>query len=577
LNRANDLLGYLRILRRWIWLIVGISFLAAATSAAVSFQLPKQYESTTVALVNPKQGLLTSADAGIAVQLDQLVQTYVQLVNIEPVRQHLISDGVPRGSLQLQKELTAKREPNTTLIEITVRDRDPKVAYEVARDIIPSFNSSLDAIQTSVLGKATTSRLDSMVPAQIPPAAPTVPVSPNILLNTAAALVAGLLISTGLVILFERLDNTIHTEADVRTELALTPLGSIARTVQKQRGRAANGVMALTTMTHPMDSVSEAYKAIRTSLLFSSTDKPLRTLIVTSTAPGEGKTSTACNLAVVMAQAGNRVILVDADFRRPALSKIFRLPDNFGLGNLVLGDRSLDEILAATEVPNLKVMGTGPIPPNPSELLSSRSMAAILLRLAAAADFVIFDTPPVAAVTDATVLASKCDGVIIVVEEGRTQCPAVIRTRDTLVSVNARVVGVVLNKQRARDTSDGYYYYTPNASLVAPTSPGRQEPSKRPDVAHHRARATIATNGAISVPSSGVPSPSLRAYSPEASQLVPGVATEGAPARPFESADSPLENGLSAEPRPSTSSQPTMPMTPAPPADPAAESRLTGS
>ena len=505
MNQAADLLAYLRILRRWIWLIVGISILAAATSAAVSSQLPKQYESTTVALVNPKQGLLTSADAGVAVQLDQLVQTYAQLVNIEPVRQSLISDGVPRNSVQLQKALTVKREPNTTLIDITVRDRNPSVAFQVARNIIPAFNSSLDAIQTSALGKATTSRLDSMVPAQVPPTAPIGPVSPNILLNTAAALVAGLLISTGLVFLIERLDNRIHTEVDVRTELALTPLGSIARTVPKQPGHAPRGVMALTTMTHPMDSVSEAYKAIRTSLLFSSTDRPVRTLIVTSTAPGEGKTSTACNLAVVMAQAGNRVILVDADFRRPTLSKIFRLPDNVGLGNLVLGDRSLDEALGDTEVANLKVLATGPIPPNPSELLSSRPMAAILPQLAAAADFVIFDTPPVAAVTDATVLASKCDGVILVVEAGRTAGPAVIRTRDTLLGVNARMLGVVLNKQRSRNSSDGYYYYyTPNASTVPGRQRGRQQKGVQPDIAHLGGKTASPANGAVPAPSSDV-------------------------------------------------------------------------
>jgi capsular exopolysaccharide synthesis family protein len=218
--------------------------------------------------------------------------------------------------------------------------------------------------------------------------------------------------------------------------------------------------MALTTLNHSSEPVSEAFKAIRTSLLFTISDKErLAAIVVTSSIPGEGKTSTACNLAVAMAQAGHSVILVDADFRRPDLHRIFHRPENVGLGNLILGDRPESEVLMSTPLDNLRVVCTGPTPPDPSELLGSTRMLGVVRRLKELADVVIFDTPPVSAVTDATVLATMVDGVVLVVEGGRTPVQSVIKARDILQSVNARILGVVLNKVRQSDTGEYYYRY----------------------------------------------------------------------------------------------------------------------
>jgi capsular exopolysaccharide synthesis family protein len=211
--------------------------------------------------------------------------------------------------------------------------------------------------------------------------------------------------------------------------------------------------------------VAEAYRAIRTNLMFNSVERKLQSIVVTSAIPGEGKTSTACNLAVTMAQAGNRVVLVDSDFRRPSLHKIFHKP-SVGLGNLFLGNRPEEELIVPTRVQNLWLVCSGPTPPNPSELLGSERMSSVISGLREQADVVIFDTPPIGAVTDAVVLAAQCDGVIMVVERGRTDVASIRGAADKLHGVHANILGVVLNKVRAAD-SDAMAYYR---YYSAPTS-----------------------------------------------------------------------------------------------------------
>jgi capsular exopolysaccharide synthesis family protein len=459
-----EILQFGRVLRRWAWLIVGFALIAGVTAAAISFELPRTYEVNTVALANPRQ-LLPGAEAGAVSSLptDALVQTYSRLIGATPVYQKLIADGVPRTEEQLAKAITTKVEPNTTLIDITIKDSDPVVAQSIAQDIVPAFNASLNELQNKVARPGVASpRLEGLVPWQVPSQAPTTPISPKPLLNILFAFAAGIALGVGFAFLLEYLDNTIKTDLDVRVQLDQGLLGHVQYKRVKQRGVAAlrrghSEDMALVTVGQPKDAVSEAYRAIRTNLLFTSADHALRTIVITSAIPGEGKTSTACNLAVVMAQAGNNVVLVDADFRRPQLHQIFHKP-NVGLGNLILGDLPESEAVVKTQVPNLSVICSGPTPPNPSELLGSIRMQAVIERLRQIADVVIFDTPPVTAVTDATVLAARADGVVLVVERGRTDVGTVNRAIEKLKAVRGNLLGVVLNKMRVSATSEYYYY-----------------------------------------------------------------------------------------------------------------------
>lgn len=441
-------------------MLILFPLISAGTAAAISYELPKQYESKATVLVNPKQLLLPGAQAGYYTGLDQLAQTYAQLISQPPVWQALIKVGVPRTQDELRQELKVAREPNTSLIDITMRDKDPQVALRVTQAIVPAFNASLNLLQAKVQNGGQSSSLDALVPWSIPGQAPTDPVSPKLWINVALGLVAGLVIAVGLAFLFDYLDDTVRSEFDARLRLELPLLGSIFFWKRASRRGPSHEVMALTTLNHSHEPVSEAFKAIRTSLLFTVGDKErLAAILVTSSIPGEGKTSIACNLAVAMALAGHSVILVDADFRRPDLHRIFHRPENVGLGNLILGDRPESEVFMSTPLANLRVVCTGPTPPDPSELLGSTRMAALVGRLKELADIVIFDTPPVGAVTDATVLATMVDGVVLVVEGGRTPVSSVTKARDILQSVNARVLGVVLNKVRESDTADYYYRY----------------------------------------------------------------------------------------------------------------------
>jgi succinoglycan biosynthesis transport protein ExoP len=454
-----DFHGYLRALRRWRWMIALITVTAAVTAGLASLQQPKVYVTGAVGLVSPKQLIPPGAgvnDANQVPSIDQLVETYVGLINTEPVRQRLIADGIPRTDGQLRSSITAFHQPSTTLINVTVSDQDPAVALATARDVIPAFNSSLTELQTKV-GARQSAQLDSLVPWELPASAPTTPVSPNIprtiLLATAAALVLSLALAIG----FERLDNTIKQDTDVRIKLGANLLGSI---IQHPTGDLDEpGLVEMITARYMNDPLAEQYRALRTNVMYARAAHNLRSLLVTSTRPGEGKTTTACNLAIVLAQAGTRVILVDADFRRPALNQVFQRPRNIGLGNLILGEEPSPLLISPTTVTNLRIVCSGPTPPNPSELLGSVSMGRVMEKLQEEAEMVIIDSPPVGAVTDATVLGSLVDGALVVVERGGTSVAAIHRTLETLEAVEVNILGIVLNKMRAADAVEYYDYY----------------------------------------------------------------------------------------------------------------------
>ena len=212
----------------------------------------------------------------------------------------------------------------------------------------------------------------------------------------------------------------------------------------------------LVTLTDPRSPRAEAYRSLRTNLEFSSLDHPLHTLLVTSAAPDEGKSTTLANLGVINAQAGKRVILADCDLRRPSLHELFRLSNNVGVTTAMLAQQN-ELPLQTTEVPNLLVLTSGPLPPNPADLLASARMALLLQQLAEQADLVLLDSAPVVAVTDAALLATKVDGVLLVINAGHTRREHTQRAKDLLGKVNARLVGAVLNNATV-DTS-AYSYY----------------------------------------------------------------------------------------------------------------------
>ncbi|HHV76820.1 MAG TPA: CpsD/CapB family tyrosine-protein kinase [Syntrophothermus lipocalidus] len=226
---------------------------------------------------------------------------------------------------------------------------------------------------------------------------------------------------------------------------------------RRKKRRQPNTERELVTISDARSPMAEAFRTIRTNIHYASVDRELKTLLVTSPQPTEGKSTTASNLAVVMAQAGQKTLLVDCDFRRPTVHRIFNLPNTQGLTNLIAEDAPLEGMVTNSVVDNLYVLTCGPIPPNPAEMLASAKMQKFLETVAADYDKVIIDSPPTGAVTDALILSSMVDGVILVVKSGETVIQAAKDAKEKLTNANAHILGVIING--IKESEGGYYYY----------------------------------------------------------------------------------------------------------------------
>lgn len=230
---------------------------------------------------------------------------------------------------------------------------------------------------------------------------------------------------------------------------------------KRKGGLALNNRRKLIAKYDPKSPISEQYRNIRTNILYSSIDEEIRSILVTSSGPGEGKSTTTANLAIVFAQQGKTVLLVDADLRKPTVHYTFNMNNTAGLTSILTNQMELMEAVHEYDEKNLYVLPSGPIPPNPSELLGSKAMNYFLEKALEEFDIVLFDTPPVLAVTDAQVLANLCHGSILVVSSGKTDKEAVLKTKEQLASSTGKILGVVLNNKK-NDKNSNYYYYGTN-------------------------------------------------------------------------------------------------------------------
>ncbi|MEY2194034.1 CpsD/CapB family tyrosine-protein kinase [Neobacillus sp. BF23-41] len=227
--------------------------------------------------------------------------------------------------------------------------------------------------------------------------------------------------------------------------------------LKKNSNKTINSKRNIIAMFDSKSPITEQYRTIRTNIQYSSIDQEVRSLMVTSTGPGEGKSTTVANLAVVFAQQGKRVLLCDADLRKPTVHYTFNQTNTFGLTSVLTKQMTLEKAISDTEEKNLFVLTSGPIPPNPAELLSSHAMAQIFQDAQELFDIILFDTPPVLAVTDAQILANKCEGTILVVSSGKTEKELVVKAKELLDAAQSKLLGVVLNNKKIQNTN--YYYY----------------------------------------------------------------------------------------------------------------------
>jgi polysaccharide biosynthesis transport protein len=298
------------------------------------------------------------------------------------------------------------------------------------------------------------------------PLKPAAPVSPVVPLNLGMGAIAGLLLGVALAIGREQLDRSIKTPEDLEQAHGILFLGLLPALQAPEKGRRAKPAVPaedhapeLIVHFEPNSGTAEAARALRTNILYMSPDRPYQTLLVTSAGPSEGKTTVASCIAVAMAHAGHRVVLLDCDMRRPRVHKVFGLSNETGVTTALVDQSSIDEIVHDTVVPNMKVICTGPIPPNPSELLHSDSFARLLDDLRSRFDRVIIDSPPIVPVTDAAILATQVDGTILIVRAFQTSRDLVRRAKRALNDVGAHLVGSVLNAVELDRPEYGYYRY----------------------------------------------------------------------------------------------------------------------
>ena len=306
-----------------------------------------------------------------------------------------------------------------------------------------------------------------------PARVPLRPARPNIIRNLEFALLLGLVGGVAVIFVLEALDMTVRTPDQIENVSGLPTVGIIPFRVLQEESAQRSGIghtlkptpvatapLPLPiTFVDPQSVISEAYRALRTSLLLSNPGQPPRSVLFTSALPQDGKTTSSVNTAIVMAQQGKRVLLVDCDLRRPLLNKIFRLRPEMGLSNVLSGGARAQDIIQATMQPNLFLIPSGPLPPHPSELLSSNLMQNLLRQWIEEYDHVIIDSPPVLSATDGVLLSVQVDITVLVVRAGKTTTPALRRARDLLLSVKANLGGVVVNGVDM-SSPDYYYYYS---------------------------------------------------------------------------------------------------------------------
>ena len=360
-----------------------------------------------------------------------------------------------RGALEQQKQEANKLNESAIQYNLLKRDVDSnRTLYEGLLEKLK---------EAGVTASLRSNNFRIVDQARIPGA----PVEPNIPRNFSLALALGLTTGIGLAFLLEGLDNSIRTPEQAQAISGLPPLGMIplgSRIISEfplKKPRLAlsssQEAVELVTQARPQSRMAESYRAVRTSLLMTSAGTPPKTILITSALPQEGKTTTSINIAVVLAQKGSRVLLIDADLRRPNVHKTLGMGPCTGLSNVLTGSATLQQtIVRSTILPTLFILPAGTPPPNPAELLASSNMKDVLTELREEYDHIVIDTPPTLSVTDAVIMATRVDTVVLVIRSGQTTRQALQRSRDLLAQVNARVAGVLLN---AVDLSSADYRY----------------------------------------------------------------------------------------------------------------------
>lgn len=453
-----ELRDYLRIMRRRWKLIVSCVVVAVGVAAAVTFNMTPQYAATASLFVSTTPTSSTEAYQGSLFSA-QRITSYADLANGQELSRRVIERlDLDMAPATLAEKIEATVVPETVNMDVTVTDPSPRTARVLAQTVATELTAFVDDLETPP-GRANAPIKLSIVDAA---SRPTSPVSPQPMRNLALAAVLGLLLGLGLAVLREMLDTSIKSADDIES----------ATDAPLMAGFNYDAVAVSRPLITGLDSHAprlEAFRVLRTNMQFVDVDKDSKVFAVSSSVPGEGKTTTATNLAITLAQAGQRVLMVDGDMRRPQVARTFGLESIVGLTTVLIGSIDLEDAIQDGPVDTLSVLTSGAIPPNPSELLQSQSMRDLLERAKKEYDVIVIDTPPLLPVTDAALIAAQADGALVVVRHGSTTRDQLRHSIERLEAVDARALGVVLNmmpsRRGGRDTYGyGYGYgYAPES------------------------------------------------------------------------------------------------------------------
>ncbi len=443
-----ELRDYLKVVRRR-WRVIVLSLLAVVAVAAVlTFQATPQYESRSRLFVSSTDQSSSDVYQGSLFSI-QRVASYADLVNGEELASRVVTDlGLDMSATDLSEKISAAVVPDTVILEIAAEDPDPKQAQRIGKAVASELTDFVTELETPP-GKTNAPIKATVVDAA---SLPTSPISPDPVRNLGLAVVLGLLLGIGLAVVRELLDTSIKGPDEINAATDTPILGGILFDSSAAK-------TPLITALAPHSPRVEAFRILRTNLQFVDVDRNLKVFVVTSSVPGEGKTSTASNTALALQTAGQRTLLIDGDMRRPQLAKLFRLEEAVGLTSVLLGRVSLDEAVQEHHASGLSVLTSGAVPPNPAELLQSQAMKQLLDEARLEYDVVVVDAPPLLPVTDAALLAAQADGAVVVVRQGRTTRDQFRHSLERLQAVGARPLGITLNMVASRGgNNDGYGY-----------------------------------------------------------------------------------------------------------------------
>jgi capsular exopolysaccharide synthesis family protein len=510
-----ELRRYASLLWRWLWLIVLGAVLAGGAAYFYSSRQVPVYQASTMLLIS--QAKAGVSDVSSLYVGDRLAATNAELLRRQPVMAEVVRQlelKISPGALAGAVRVTPIR--NTQLMQLSVEDTDPQRAALIANTVPKVFiqqndemqtrrfadskarlqkqlqqmqndivgmqeslarlqaadnpdAAAIDTVQRNLREQQTSystlyrsyedlrleeaRQLDTLLIAE-DAQAPTAPIRPKTRQNVLLAAAIGAMLAAGIAFLVEYLDDTIKNPDELQEALGLTTLSMVPAIDDKDPA----GELPVIANTH--SAATEAYRVLRTNLQFAAVGHPLGTLLVTSASPTEGKSMTAGNLSAALAQGGKRVILVDTDLHRPRQHRLFKLRNNVGITSALLDDQiDLEMLIQETAVPNLRVLTSGPLPPNAAELLGTARMAAVLAELKGLADIVILDSPPVMALADSAILATQTDGVLLVLDATNTRRELAKRAVASLRQVQAYIVGSVINRIPTSGAGSYYYYY----------------------------------------------------------------------------------------------------------------------